>query len=200
MESEPFSVDRQNFELWHVRILVSLYPDEHAGFPIMMIALPLVERYLRQKSGTYEETVLRKEFYAELLALFPQLEDTEIAKQFWTVYRHGLVHQVSMKDVKTRDSRQFKGWLGKNSKAIAVKSTGAAYEFLVDPVQFAAKIVETIGGDFSTFLGPNSPNHSLARGGMTGFGTGATGPGPLGPTGDGSYGTSGTSRLPTGGF
>jgi hypothetical protein len=52
-EGGPFvmSDSRENFDAWFVNVLESLYPRREAGFVILMIAFPLLERYLRQRVG-----------------------------------------------------------------------------------------------------------------------------------------------------
>jgi hypothetical protein len=47
------SVHLENFRLWFVRVLEGLYQQREAGFAIMMISFPLLDRYLRQKSATW---------------------------------------------------------------------------------------------------------------------------------------------------
>ena len=42
------ATDRENFQAWFVKPLKKLYKNPDAGFPIMMIAFPLLERYLRR--------------------------------------------------------------------------------------------------------------------------------------------------------
>jgi hypothetical protein len=41
----------ENFKAWYVDVLVILYPRRDAGVAVLMISLPLPERYLRRKRG-----------------------------------------------------------------------------------------------------------------------------------------------------
>ena len=50
----------EDFTRWDKKPLNVLYDYTDAGFPILMITLPLLERYLRQKSGVCEETETRR--------------------------------------------------------------------------------------------------------------------------------------------
>src|SRR5260370_33667137 len=84
-----------NFKYWYSDILNRLYANGNAGFVILMIAFPLLERYLREKSGVHE-AYLTDPFYDELRRVFPVLPDNAVAGQFWQVYRNGLLHQVTL--------------------------------------------------------------------------------------------------------
>src|SRR5207249_8734898 len=84
-----------NYECWFKGVVRHLYNDVNAGFAILMIAIPLLERYLRQKSGAFEGD-LNDAFYREFLAVFPSLANISEAKDFWQVYRNGLLHQVTL--------------------------------------------------------------------------------------------------------
>ncbi len=54
-----------NFRSWYSNILHDLYSKQDAGFIILMISFPLLERYLREKSGVHEGN-LTDSFYSEL--------------------------------------------------------------------------------------------------------------------------------------
>jgi hypothetical protein len=45
---------KKNFEVWYKAILEGLYSNRNAGFVILMVAFPLLERYLREKSGLHD--------------------------------------------------------------------------------------------------------------------------------------------------
>ena len=66
-----------NFQNWFKGVLEKLCQDENAGFVLLIVAFPLLERYLRQKSGTYEAPSLSSDFYTELRKVLP-LPDEEI--------------------------------------------------------------------------------------------------------------------------
>jgi hypothetical protein len=159
-----------NFKSWYSDILAGLYSDSEAGFVILMVAFPLLERYLRSKSGDHEER-LTCAFYDELRGVFPVLRDTTTAKQFWQVYRNGLLHQVTLSQRDRKMVRMPDGWVSTASPhAIEVDASG---NFSVHPKQFANTVIGMITGDFTTFEGKGSRNHALPRPGPPG---GATGP------------------------
>jgi len=43
--------DLKNFRDWYVKTLESLYPERDAGIAVLMISMPLLERYLRQRNS-----------------------------------------------------------------------------------------------------------------------------------------------------
>jgi hypothetical protein len=53
--------NRENLERWFKEPLCSLYPNVHAGFPILMITLPLLERdhVFRVAPVRFSEKVIR---------------------------------------------------------------------------------------------------------------------------------------------
>ena len=55
------NIHHDNFRAWFSKILEGLYSVQDAGFPILMISFPLLERYLREKSGVHEGNLLRQQ-------------------------------------------------------------------------------------------------------------------------------------------
>src|SRR3989338_816269 len=96
------NIHHDNFRAWYSIILEGLYSNQDAGFPILMISFPLLERYLREKSGVHEGN-LNDSFYSELQNIIPALTSLDLAKQFWHVYRNGLLNQVTL----SRQDRNF---------------------------------------------------------------------------------------------
>jgi hypothetical protein len=89
------------------------------------------------------------------LKLFPSLKNTDTARRFWEVYRHGLLHQATLK-------------AGDTLLGVAVHGEAEEIEFngnvfTVSPVKFSRKIVEAIEADFPTFEGVDSPKHGLPQ-------------------------------------
>ena len=68
------STHRANFDAWYKEVLDLLYPRRDAGFAILLVAFPLLERYLRQKTGLTSDQNLSDAFFdgEELLADLPQ--------------------------------------------------------------------------------------------------------------------------------
>lgn len=152
------STNRNHYELWFKRLIQNLYADGDAGFVILMISIPLLERYLREKSGIHESRTLNDNFYQELVAVFPSLLTSSQAEKFWQVYRNGLLHQVTLSKAPRKGMQVPGGWLNGNAPALHIDSNG---EFWVDPKKFAETILNKIDSDFSTFEGASSVNHPM---------------------------------------
>ena len=75
--------DLQNFEDWYARILERLFPIRAAGFVITGIALPLLERYVRQKIRLAASKRLTNEFHTDVLRLVPDFQNLATVKAFW---------------------------------------------------------------------------------------------------------------------
>jgi hypothetical protein len=153
-DEEKLDNHRENFKSWYVDILEGLYPDREAGFVILMVAFPLLERYLREKSAVHEGN-LDFRFYQELLHVFPELKSDDVARQFWKVYRNSLLHQVTTCDKKYNLPA---GWLSNDFATIEIDESG---NFMVHPAKFAKHVVVKIENDFITFEGCHSVNHPL---------------------------------------
>ena len=146
--------DYENFVQWFKEPLTDLYKNPHAGFATVMLSLPILERYLRQKSGVFESPNLDDRFYEEFLKMFPSVE-LPAAKLFWKVYRHGLLHQATLKALDTVLSAAVHGG------AAEIEFDGKV--FTVSPVKFSVHVVKTIEGDFGTYEGGGSPGHGLSQ-------------------------------------
>ena len=147
----------KNFKSWYVDILEGLYPNREAGFVILMVAFPLLERYLREKSGIHEGK-LNLYFYDELLHIFPELNTKDNANQFWHVYRNGLLHQVTIRGGFRDEIQLPKGWVSNDFHTLEIDKSG---NFWVHPAKFVKRVVEVIESDFITFEGRHSENHPL---------------------------------------
>src|SRR3990172_4885289 len=89
-------IHRTNFVAWYQATLDLLYPHRDAGFAILLIAFPLLERYLRQKTGLTSDQNLSNAFFDELTQLFPTLKSNATARNFWQIYRNGLLHEITL--------------------------------------------------------------------------------------------------------
>jgi hypothetical protein len=131
------SQNRKDFEAWFVAVLRPLMmEDPNSGFVLAMVAFPLLERYLRRKSGASPKQIA---FQDALLAVLPELQNRDNAETFWKSYRHGLLHNVIL----DRD----KDWLSLDVDIIRVD----ADRLWMNPALFAVRVVETIDKDFETF-------------------------------------------------
>ena len=61
---------RDNYRSWCADLLPRLYPDRNAGFAILTVAFPLLERYLRQRAGPTPKDDSNDNCMNELCTLF----------------------------------------------------------------------------------------------------------------------------------
>jgi hypothetical protein len=162
-----------NFQKWFKEPLSSLYANIDAGFIILMISLPLLERYLREKSHAYQVDRLPENYFSELVKIFPDLHNVDVARKFWRVYRHGLLHQATLqvKDPSTILSVSVHN----EAREIEYGYSSEGDTFCVSPINLSKKIISLIEADFQTFEGINSPNNPL---GEIDSGTGRSGYSP----------------------
>jgi hypothetical protein len=153
-----------NFVKWFKEPLDCLYTNNDAGFVILMISLPLLERYLREKSGVHEGN-LTDDFYNKFIEIFPSLKDKDIAKKFWQIYRNGLLHQATL-SLKTKKGTIKLLAVGVHGDASEVEYEGYSAQgdkFKVSPRKFSEKVIATIQSDFTTFEGVSSADHPPAK-------------------------------------
>lgn len=160
-------INVENFNLWYKQFLTELSKNGDAGFVILMTAFPLLERYLRQKSGVFEGD-LNQSFYSQLRIVFPVFRNNDEAKEFWHIYRNGLLHQVALSQRNRHGINMHAAWLSNNADTLIIDTNG---DFWVNPAKFARKVVETIEGDFSTFEALNSTNHPFPEIDASGYHT-----------------------------
>jgi hypothetical protein len=151
---------RQNYVRWFQDVVRTMYSQGDSGFAILMISIPLLERYLRQKSGTYESLRLESPFYAELSRVFPSLSSELHAKEFWHVFRNGLLHQATLSRATARGVQMPAGVLSADAPAVGLDQAGT---YLVNPRKFADRVFEVIDGDFAVFEATGSANHPLPQ-------------------------------------
>jgi hypothetical protein len=154
------NTNKQNFLKWFKSPLEQLYPNPDAGFAIMILSLPLLERYLREKSGTYELRTLSHTFFQECLKIFPSLGTEQRAKKIWLTCRHGLLHQVTFRQGKT-DEPLPKMQL--TDEIAEMRFIDEADVFCLNPFWFSRRIISVIESDFPTFEGTSSQNHKLPQ-------------------------------------
>ncbi|MGV8057787.1 MAG: hypothetical protein AB2L12_07180 [Smithellaceae bacterium] len=140
--------NKENFKLWYRDIIESLYDNESAGFAILMLTFPLLERYLRSKSKLSDKDSLNDIFYNALVKLFPALKDNKTASLFWNVYRNGILHQVTLSQQDRKGNMMPDGGVSGDIKE-SIKFT--SNHFYVNPAEFAKKVIYTIDEDFLTF-------------------------------------------------
>lgn len=168
---------KDNFILWFRNIIEALYPNEDAGFSLLMLTFPLLERYLRSKSNTSPSDPLGDSFYNELVKLFTALRGNGFAKKFWQVYRNGILHQATLSQQNKKGIKMPNGWLSGEKRDIEIDSSDA---FWVNPVEFAKHVMDAIDKDFSYFEAQNTAEHHPLAIAQT--------------ASDGSHGTSGHQK------
>ena len=151
-----------NFNSWFKGPILGLQHDPEAGFIIVMTTLALLERYLREKSGVPEGKPLNASFRTELVKLFPSLGSDDLARRFWEVCRHGLMHQTTFK-IRTDAGNNVT--MGVHESALEIEhSYGSSGDvFMISPSKFSNRVIEIIENDFATFEALNSPNHPLSQ-------------------------------------
>lgn len=140
--------DRANFDSWYVDVLEKLFPNREAGFAILMISFPLLERLLRNRANLLPSDGLNDSFYKELLRIFPAFSDIRASRTFWQIYRNGLLHQVSPSTQNRKRLSLPIGWLTIDKPGVSVDSDGGIW---VNPVDFAKRVLSEIQLDFETF-------------------------------------------------
>jgi hypothetical protein len=158
---------RENFDFWFVEVLETLYPCREAGFVVLMATLPLLERYLRQRTGLVSENdKLTCKFYDELYKVLPELNTRDRAKDFWNIYRNGLLHQVTFSQ---NNKSKIRGSVSHDPKEI-ISFDPQTSNFRLHPVLFSKQVLKQIVSDFSMFEGassaapPLSTVHKMASG------------------------------------
>jgi hypothetical protein len=145
------------FRVWFSQFLDRLCFQRDAGFVIMLTALPLLERYLRGKSEIGSAS-LNDAFYRELILVLPELQDLVVAREFWTAFRNGLLHQSTMKRV---PSAPVNSELNPDAALLRVDRRAGVTHFCVNPLRFGVKVLNTIEGDFATYRDAEPIAHKL---------------------------------------
>jgi len=144
--------DLDHFIRWYKNPLSVLYGDDDAGFPILMITFPLLERYLRNLTEADPKT---KTFRRALINIFPVLLDDPTAEKFWDIFRHGLLHQATLKNIPRLR------FAGVNNAASEIQSERSG--FVVSPVKFSRRVISEIEADFTTFKKSATERDALAQ-------------------------------------
>jgi len=165
------NTDESNFKAWFVDALQPLRLNGHAGFIFALVSFPLLERYLREKSGAGEAISLPVQFFNELASLFPAISGKQSA--FWHSYRNGLLHQVSFSKSKISNGGVVvmpqAGLSGYNPRPVYYDATTDS--FYMNPLVFFDTVTAKILSDFSTYRGVSSPAHILPWVQVPGFGS-----------------------------
>jgi hypothetical protein len=148
--------------MWYAEVLEYLYrypsPSRNAGIATLMISLPLLERYLRQKNGLRPEQPIDGRCMATLRSVFRVFPDDATAWNFWRVYRNGFLHQVTLSLKSGGGSPLPAGSLTHDvTVPVTVEADGS---FVLQPELFSRQVVQTIEADFNTFadVGTSAPS------------------------------------------
>jgi hypothetical protein len=153
--------DLTNFRAWYADVLAALYPNRNAGIAVLMLSLPLAERYIRQRNKVAPGTDLTDECMRTLIGILPALRDVGTARHFWAVYRHGFLHQATLSAVARSGAALPVGWLTHDTREpFEMRQDGS---FQVHPVLLSEAFVRAIEGDFAVFVGTAAGAPPLAR-------------------------------------
>lgn len=145
------STAQTDFENWFVKSLNPLRDNGDAGFIFALVAFPLLERYLRNKSRNPEGEALKEPFYTALGEEIKEVKGKE--HPFWECYRNGLLHQVTFPK-KKRDRKGIwvelpaAGLSGHDLKPVYCDQSAG---FFLNPVAFFDHVKDMILKDFSTY-------------------------------------------------
>jgi hypothetical protein len=138
-----------NFNAWYVQVLEGLYAKRDAGIAVLMVSLPLLERYLRRKYNSAPNDKMTDAAMNGLCTVFPALQSAAQAHDFWKVYRHGFVHQATVSRSTQGGMALPDGWLTHDiDQPIRVEPNGS---FTVHPALFSKLVLDVILRDFATF-------------------------------------------------
>jgi hypothetical protein len=154
--------DRANFRAWYTDALELLYPRRDAGIAVFMIALLLLERYLRRANGRAADDELNAGCWRTLRALFPTLTSDQTADDFWTACRQGFVHQASM-SLRAKGARSSPPVSLTHDIVIDPVTVNADGSFVIHPVLFSKWVVRTIEQDFAVFAGSATPAVAMPK-------------------------------------
>src|SRR3982750_858972 len=94
------------FRQWFIESLAPLRGKRDAGFVFLLVAFPLLERYLRRKVSCPDGYPLTDAFFSQLGVTFTELKARET--QFRSCYRDGLLHHVTFPKAKLqKKTRQW---------------------------------------------------------------------------------------------
>ena len=149
----------KNFRAWYIKILEDLCPKRDAGIAILMISLPLLERYLRQKNSLRPENPLNDGCMDTLRSVFPALPDRATAWTFWQVYRNGFLHQATL-SMSTRKGAALPAasLTHDMTSPVAIEADGS---FVLHPCLFSQHVLRAIEAEFAIFAGTGTPTPQM---------------------------------------
>jgi len=148
--SGPSSRDEalENFNSWFVGVLDKLYQPPEAGFPILLITFPILERYMRCRAKVFPPKPLDDNCMKELLTIFPDLGTRDESRKFWNVYRNGLLHTLTFSEKDRGGLALPVGGVSGDIPGIIMRE---GENFLIHPKKFSQKVVSEVVANFETF-------------------------------------------------
>jgi hypothetical protein len=149
------ATSKSEFQRWFVDSLANLRKNGDAGFIFVFVAFPLLERYLRRKSGCPDGQNLTPGFFKNLGVMFPDIAGRE--QQFWDCYRNGLLHHATFPQAKL--DRVSGIWIPLPGAGISgydsrpVYYLAATTQFFLNPISFFDLVTKSILDDFATYEG-----------------------------------------------
>jgi hypothetical protein len=120
----------------------------------MFVTFPLLERYLRNKSGCCPEgETLNDGCLKPLAKMFPEIEGRE--RVFWDCYRNGLLHQATFPTAKLK--KREKIWIELPAAGISGYDRRPVYfdptinAFLVNPISLFDHVTAQILKEFDVY-------------------------------------------------
>jgi hypothetical protein len=142
IRAKDMSEDLKNFRAWYVDVLEDLRAQRDAGLVSLMIAMPLLERYIRSKNCVPPEDSLNQACMVTVCGIFQALPDVDAARKFWGVFRNGFLHQATL-SLKTNAGRNLPaGSLTHDIAApVTLRPDGS---FVVIPISLARRSFELL--------------------------------------------------------
>jgi hypothetical protein len=151
------------FRKWLVDSLSPLRSNGDTGFIFLLVAIPILERYLRRKSRCSDGQELNEAFFKELSKFLGVISGRE--RDFWNCYRNGLLHHVTFAQAKWM--RKEKEWSGLPKAGISGHDSRPVYfdqaknEFYVNPTAFFDVVTTAVLADFATYESEGVTRYSL---------------------------------------
>jgi hypothetical protein len=152
-----------DFRKWFVDSLSPLRPSGDTGFIFLLVAIPILERYLRRKSRCPDGQELNEAFFNELSKFLGEISGRE--RDFWSCYRNGLLHHVTFAQAKWM--KKEKEWRELPKAAISGHDPRPVYfdqaknEFYVNPIAFFDLLTIAVLADFATYESDGDIRYSL---------------------------------------
>jgi hypothetical protein len=152
-----------DFRKWFVESLDPVQKNGNAGFIFVFVAFPLLERYLRRKSGCPDGQNLTENFFKHFALLFKDIAGNE--HEFWDCYRNGLLHQATFPQSKLDKKTGI--WTSLPDAGISGYDPRPVYflpetrQFFLNPISFFDTVTKAILGDFGTYEKSATTHYSL---------------------------------------